>query len=451
MAYSIQAVRGMSDILPEEAPCWQTLERVLGALLVRYGYQEIRMPLLERTELFVRSIGEATDIVEKEMYTFADRNGDSLTLRPEGTAGCVRAVLEHGLLHRQPIQRLWYGGPMFRHERPQQGRYRQFRQVGVEALGMAGPEIDAELVLMTARAWCDLGLADLVLQINSLGSPPARAAYRRQLVHYLSGHLDALDEDSRRRLQSNPLRVLDSKNPAMQEVIEGAPRLWDHLDPESQAHFEGLRRLLDGAKVRYEINFRLVRGLDYYTRTVFEWVSDRLGAQGTVCAGGRYDGLIEQMGGPATPAVGLAIGLERVVTLMRMASPHLCQTRDPHCYLVLMDEQARHAGLALAERLRDEIPAVRLTVDCSGGSLKAQMKRADRSGATLALVLGEEEVSRGDVGIKFLRAGRPQERVAQERLAEYVAAATGLTGGAGPTGRLCVFQREVGATEERSR
>jgi histidyl-tRNA synthetase len=429
MIKTIQAIRGMADILPEDTSCWQVLEGTLHKLLGRYGYREIRLPMLERTELFVRSIGEATDIVEKEMYTFPDRNGDSLTLRPEGTAGCVRAVLQHALLHRQPVHRLWYGGSMFRHERPQQGRYRQFRQVGAEAFGMVAPDIDAEIILLTARLWRELGLAHVTLQLNSLGSPPARAAYRERLVGYLSQRADTLDEDSRRRLHSNPLRILDSKNPEMQPVIESAPQLMDYLDGESLEHFEALQRLLDAAAVQYQINHRLVRGLDYYTRTVFEWVSDRLGAQGTLCAGGRYDGLVEQMGGPATPAVGFAIGLDRVVALMQSGHARACPSQNPHAYLVTVGDDARGGALALAERLRDELTGLRLTVDCAGGSLKGQMKRADRSGALLALILGEEEVRGGAVGIKYLRAERPQERVTQAGLANHLAAGLGLGGG----------------------
>jgi histidyl-tRNA synthetase len=420
----------MADILPEESRCWEALEGTLRSLLARYGYREIRLPLVERTELFVRSIGEATDIVEKEMYTFSDRNGESLTLRPEGTAGCVRAVLQHGLLHRQPVQRLWYGGPMFRHERPQQGRYRQFHQVGAEALGMAGPDIDAEVILLTARLWRELGLRDVVLQVNSLGSPPARTAYRERLVEYLSLHLDALDEDSRRRLHSNPLRILDSKNPQMQGLIEAAPQLADHLDEPSRIHFDGLRLLLDAAGVGYQVNPRLVRGLDYYTRTVFEWVTDRLGAQGTVCAGGRYDGLVEQVGGSAAPAIGFAIGLERVVALMQSDGMAPCPTRDPHAYLVMLGEEAQTNGFALAEAMREALMELRLTVDCAGGSLKAQMKRADRSGALVALILGEEEVRSGAVGIKYLRGSQPQERVHQAQLAEHLRSAVGFGVGA---------------------
>ena len=403
---TLQAVRGMNDILPAEAGIWQQVEERIRALLAGYGYSEIRMPVLEKTELFKRSIGEVTDIVEKEMYSFDDRNGDSLTLRPEGTASCVRACIEHGLLHNQ-TQRLWYMGPMFRHERPQKGRYRQFHQVGAEAFGMQGPDIDAELIVLTARLWRSLGLSDVHLEINSLGSSAARAAYRDILVEYFSARREQLDTDSQRRLHSNPLRILDSKNPEMQALIEAAPRLADHLDAESQQHFGELRALLDAAGVDYRINPRLVRGLDYYSQTVFEWVTDRLGAQGTVCAGGRYDGLVEYLGGRATPAVGFALGLERLIALL------IDQGVQPrpvaaHAYLVLVGEAAQRAGTALGERLRDAVPGLRLQVNCGGGGFKSQFKRADRSGAELALVLGDEEVANGRLGVKPLRGEAAQ-------------------------------------------
>ena len=403
---TLQAVRGMNDILPAEAGIWQQVEERIRALLAAYGYSEIRMPVLEKTELFKRSIGEVTDIVEKEMYSFDDRNGDSLTLRPEGTASCVRACIEHGLLHNQ-TQRLWYMGPMFRHERPQKGRYRQFHQVGAEAFGMQGPDIDAELIVLTARLWRALGLSDVHLEINSLGSSAARAAYRDILVEYFSARREQLDTDSQRRLHSNPLRILDSKNPEMQALIEAAPRLADHLDAESQQHFGELRALLDAAGVDYRINPRLVRGLDYYSQTVFEWVTDRLGAQGTVCAGGRYDGLVEYLGGRATPAVGFALGLERLIALL------IDQGVQPrpvaaHAYLVLVGEAAQRAGTALGERLRDAVPGLRLQVNCGGGGFKSQFKRADRSGAELALVLGDEEVANGRLGVKPLRGEAAQ-------------------------------------------
>ena len=409
---SIQAIRGMNDILPQEMLHWQFLEQTLRDLLAGYGYEEIRFPIVEQTELFARAIGEVTDIVEKEMYTFNDRNGDSLTLRPEGTAGCVRAAVENGMLHNQ-LQRLWYMGPMFRHERPQKGRYRQFHQVGVEAYGMAGPEIDAELILMTARLWRNLGLqgtagnaeagsgASLVLQLNSLGSPAARLAYREQLVRYYSAHHDRLDEDSKRRLHSNPLRILDSKNPALHPLNANAPQLSDYLDDESKVHFAALCAYLDAAGLPYQINPRLVRGLDYYNKTVFEWVSDALGAQGTVCAGGRYDGLVEQIGGKPTPAVGFAAGLERLVALLQAQGT--VSGREPHAYLVMVGEPASCAGLQLAEKLRDALPALRLSSDCAGGSIKSQLKRADKSGARFALILAEQELAEGTVSVKALR------------------------------------------------
>lgn len=422
MSQTIQAIRGMHDILPQDTPVWRHIESVLRAILDGYGYQEIRLPLVEKTELFKRSIGEVTDIVEKEMYTFDDRNGDSLTLRPEGTASCVRAVIEGSLLRGQ-IQRLWYQGAMFRHERPQKGRYRQFHQVGVEVYGLGGPDIDAELILLTARLWRRLGLTDIRLQLNSLGDAASRAVYRERLVAYLSRHLDKLDEDSRRRLHSNPLRVLDSKNPDMQELIANAPRLADHLDTESSAHFAELRAQLDAAGIRYDINPRLVRGLDYYGRTVFEWVTDRLGAQGTVCAGGRYDGLVEQLGGAPTLAVGFALGLERLVALVQdsgVAVPALA----PHAYLVLVGEAAQQQGMLLAEQWRSACPALRLLVNCGAGNFKTQLKRADKSGASVALILGDDEMQRSVVSIKALRAEQPQRTAGWTALIEGLGAMT---------------------------
>lgn len=419
MLKGIQAIRGMNDILPEETPYWQHAEDVIRDVVQSYGYAEIRLPLLERTELFKRTIGEATDIVEKEMYTFEDRNGDSLTLRPEGTAGCVRAGIERGLLYNQ-IQRLWYGGPMFRHERPQQGRYRQFSQIGIEAFGMPGPDIDAEHLLMTARIWQRLGIDGLELQINSLGSSAARAAYRQRLVEYLEQRRDELDDDSRQRLTTNPLRILDSKNPAMQAVIREAPSLRDSLDDESAADLDAIKSLLDAAGIAYVENTRLVRGLDYYNKTVYEWVTDRLGAQGTVCAGGRYDGLVEQLGGKPTPAAGFALGLDRLVALLRGTDNGNAGHRA-RAYLVLAGEAAERRGLLLAEKLRHKLPALQLSVNCGGGSIKSQMKRADRSGADIALVLGDNEIDRKQVGVKFLRLDRPQELVDQEELAKYLA------------------------------
>ncbi|MDG4596758.1 MAG: histidine--tRNA ligase [Candidatus Contendobacter sp.] len=401
MSKPFQAIRGMNDILPGESALWQALETTLREVLATYGYREIRLPLLEKTELFARSIGEVTDIVEKEMYTFADRNGESLTLRPEGTAGCVRACIEHGLLHNQN-QRLWYAGPMFRYEKPQKGRYRQFHQVGAEAYGMAGPDIDAELICLSARLWRRLGIRDVTLQLNSLGSSAARAAYRDRLVAYFEARRAELDEDSQRRLATNPLRILDSKNPAMRGVLAEAPVLLDHLDAESQAHFEELRTLLDAAGIAHQINPRLVRGLDYYCKTVFEWVTDALGAQGTICAGGRYDGLLEQLGGPATPGIGFALGLERLAALLAAIGQPGADA-NPHAYLIAAGAAAQRRGLALAERLRDQWPALRLRMHCGGGGFKAQFRRADQSGARFALILGEDEVRTGVVAIKPLR------------------------------------------------
>jgi len=420
MSNVIQAIRGMNDILPDQSPAWQHIEDTARRVLRAYGYREVRLPLLEKTELFKRSIGEVTDIVEKEMYTFEDRNGDSLTLRPEGTAGCVRAGIQHGLLHNQ-VQRLWYLGPMFRHERPQKGRYRQFHQIGVETFGMEGPDVDAELILLTARLWRALGVRDVSLQLNSLGTLEARNGYRQVLVEYFSARVDQLDENSRRRLNTNPLRILDSKNPDMQELIAAAPRLADYLDADSQAHFDALRAMLDEAGVPYEINPRLVRGLDYYGKTVFEWVTDRLGAQGTVCAGGRYDGLVDFLGGRATPAVGFAIGLERLLALLEELGV-VPPARDPHAYLVLMGELAQRRGLALAESLRDALPGLRLQTHCGGGSFKSQFKRADRSGAMVALVLGDDEINRGQVAIKPLRGDGEQQVLPQQALVERLRA-----------------------------
>jgi histidyl-tRNA synthetase len=407
MALSIQAIRGMHDILPEEVMLWQTLEDRARQVLESYGYAEIRTPTVELTELFKRSIGEVTDIVEKEMYSFLDRNGDSLTLRPEGTASCVRAAIEHGLL-TQP-QRVWYRGPMFRHERPQRGRYRQFHQIGAEVFGLAGPDIDQELILVTRRIWTSIGLTDLRLQINTLGDPEERTAYRRELVRYLEGNAHALDEDSRRRLQTNPLRVLDSKNPDMEAVVANAPSILDHLGPESQAHFDRLCAGLEAAGIDYAINPRLVRGLDYYNRTVFEWMTDRLGTQGTVCAGGRYDGLVEQLGGRSTPAVGFAVGLERIVALLGEA-----QTVTPpplDVYLVAVGDAAQGAALGIAETLRDRPWGLRTLCHCGGGSFKSQFKKADKSGARFAVVLGDNELGRGVAGVKPLREAGDQTEV----------------------------------------
>ncbi len=405
----------MNDILPGETSRWQYLEDTLREVVHAYGYQEIRLPVLEKTELFKRSIGEVTDIVEKEMYTFDDRNGDSLSMRPEGTASCVRACMQHGLLHNQ-VQRLWYAGPMFRHERPQKGRYRQFHQIGIEAFGMAGPDIDAEIIFMSARMWQRLGLQGAVLQINSLGSVAARVVYRTALVDYLRAHEDALDEDSRRRLDSNPLRILDSKNPAMQGLIEAAPRLPDYLDDESREHFARLCTLLDAAGLEYEINPRLVRGLDYYSNTVFEWVTDQLGAQGTICAGGRYDGLVEYLGGKPTPAFGFALGLERLLALLEAGNIGI-PVQQPHVYLVLSGQAAVQRGMVFAEQLRDAVPGLQLQSNCGDGSFKSQFKRADKSGAQLALVMGDDEVAEGNVILKSLRDESGQTTLAQQDVA----------------------------------
>lgn len=414
MTQLIQAVRGMNDVLPHETEKWQYLENVLMRVVAAYGYQEIRFPIVEKTELFKRSIGEVTDIVEKEMYTFADRNGDSLTLRPEGTACCVRAALEQGLLYNQ-IQRFWYMGPMFRHERPQKGRYRQFQQLGVEAFGMPGPDIDAEIILMSARFWQELGIADqLTLQVNSLGSSIARAQYRDRLVQYFTAHQDQLDEDSKRRLHSNPLRILDSKNPQMQELIAQAPCLLDHLDEESKQHFTALCALLERAKISYTLNPRLVRGLDYYNQTVFEWVTGEVGAQNTVCAGGRYDGLVAQLGGHATPAVGFAMGLERLLSL---CPDYTYASAD--AYLLSVGDAARQESLLFAEKIRNFLPKMRIIVDCAGGGFKNQFKRADKSGAKIALILGEDELKMNVITVKYLREERPQETVTIEQLAKY--------------------------------
>ncbi|WP_303900798.1 histidine--tRNA ligase [Thiohalomonas denitrificans] len=420
MGKNIQAIRGMNDILPDETPRWQFVEETVYRLLARYGYSEIRMPIVEKTELFKRSIGAVTDIVEKEMYTFEDRNGDSLTLRPEGTAGCVRAAIQNGLLHNQ-TQKLWYKGPMFRHERPQKGRYRQFHQFGVEVFGFTGPDVDAEMILMTVRLWRELGLADAVkLQVNSLGSSEARAAYRERLVVYFEQNSQDLDEDSKRRLYSNPLRILDSKNPDMAELIAAAPKLTEHLDEESRVHFDELLSILDQIGIEYEINPCLVRGLDYYGKTVFEWVTDRLGAQGTVCAGGRFDGLVEQLGGKPTPAVGYAMGIERLVALLEEIEVPLDRYR-PHAYLVVAGGVEARVALAVAERLRSAVPALRLEMHCGGGSFKSQFKKADKSGARLALVLGEEEAANGTVTVKFLREDVEQKTLSLDEIGEFLA------------------------------
>lgn len=419
MSNTLQAIRGMNDILPDQTPAWQFVEDTLRTVLASYGYREIRMPIVEKTELFKRSIGEVTDIVEKEMYTFEDRNGDSLTLRPEGTASCVRACIQHSLVNNQ-VQRLWYTGPMFRHERPQKGRYRQFYQVGVEVFGLEGPDIDAELLIMTARFWKRLGLRDVTLQLNSLGTVEARASFKEALVEYLRMHYEQLDDDSQRRLETNPLRILDSKNPDVQALLGAAPQLSDYIDDESRAHFDAFRALLDAAGVAYEINPGLVRGLDYYGRTVFEWVTDQLGAQGTVCAGGRYDALVDYLGGKPTPAVGFAMGLERLIALLENQQAGIPDSA-PHLYVVAMGDTAQRAGLLIAERLRDDLPWLRIQTHCGGGSFKSQFKKADRSGAHYALVIGEDEVAREEAGIKSLRDRSEQQSVAFSDLARYFA------------------------------
>jgi len=412
---TIRAIRGMHDILPDQIGLWQTLEDHARVVLEGYGYQEIRTPLVEVTDLFKRSIGEVTDIVEKEMYSFEDRNGDSLSLRPEGTASCVRAAIEHGQLSAP--QRFWYRGPMFRHERPQKGRYRQFHQLGVEVFGLAGPDIDQELVLLTRRLWDTLGVKNLRLEINSLGDGEEHAAYRLELVSYLEGHLEYLDADSRRRLQTNPLRILDTKHPDTQAVIAGAPRIADYLGEESRAHFDLFCAGLDAAGMGYTVNPRLVRGLDYYNRTVFEWITDDLGAQGTVCAGGRYDTLVARLGGYPTPAVGFALGLERLVSILGVESPLPDKGLD--AYLIAVGDGPQARALLVAETLRDASPELRLICHCGGGSFKSQFKKADRSGARYALVLGEDELTRGVIGVKPLREEGEQSEIALDELGAF--------------------------------
>ncbi len=401
----------MNDCLPEVSGIWQQVESTLRTVVASYGYQEIRTPVVESTDLFKRSIGEVTDIVEKEMYTFEDRNGDSLTLRPEGTASCVRAGNEHGLLYNQQ-QRLWYMGPMFRHERPQKGRYRQFHQFGVEAYGLDGPDIDLEVILLSARLWKAFGIADHVkLQINSLGSNEARQAYREALIEFLTARADQLDEDSRRRMETNPLRVLDSKNPEVQAALEGAPSLIDHLDSESEQHFSQLCERLSQAGIEYEINPRLVRGLDYYNRTVFEWVTNSLGSQGTVCAGGRYDGLVDQLGGKSTPAVGFAMGMERLVLLLTTLKAEVQDTSSADIFVTALGEDAAAYAVTVAEQVRDTVPGARVMMHCGGGNLKKQLKRADKTGARVALLLGSDEAQNQQVTIKPLRDGQEQSTI----------------------------------------
>jgi len=409
----------MNDILPEVSGTWRYLESIVREIVQSYGYSEIRLPLLEYTELFKRSIGEVTDIVEKEMYTFLDRNGESLTLRPEATASVVRAGMTNGLLHNQR-QKLWTAGPMFRYEKPQKGRYRQFHQFDVEALGYDGPDVDAELIILSARLWQRLGISRIELQINSLGIPESRSRYREALVAYFTGVKSQLDEDSIRRLEQNPLRILDSKNPEMQAIVEAAPVMLDYLDEESARHFEGLKVLLDAAGVSYTINPRLVRGLDYYSRTVFEWVTDALGAQGAVCSGGRYDGLVEKLGGRATPAIGWAMGIERFVALFEACGGE-APVRHTDVYVVAVGEGTLAVAFALAEELRDAIAGIRVEINLGGGSFKSQMKRADKSKAGYALILGEQEMSDRRIGVKPLRSNEEQESVALDDIAATLA------------------------------
>jgi histidyl-tRNA synthetase len=425
----IQSIRGMNDLLPAESPLWQYLESTVSDVLNRYGYKEIRFPIVEQTELFKRSIGEVTDIVEKEMYTFDDRNGESLTMRPEGTASCVRACLQNGLLDNQQVQRLWYTGPMFRYERPQKGRLRQFHQIGVESFGVASADVDAELIVITARLWKQLGLSEHVsLQLNSIGSLAARAVYKTELVAYLQQHFDDLDADSQRRMGSNPLRILDSKNQQTQALLDNAPSLADYLDDESKEHFEQLKELLDAANISYTINPRLVRGLDYYSKTVFEWVTDELGAQGTVCAGGRYDGLVEQLGGKAAPAVGFAMGVERLCLLLQALNKLPGDLNSsPDVYFVVAGKQAEIEAFKLAEQLREELPQLKLQLHCGGGSFKSQFKKADKSGAAIALIMGDDEAKRSEVNIKSLRDAAEQKTVSINELpASLKQALTGL-------------------------
>lgn len=423
MSKTIQAIRGMNDIIPDDSPYWNYVETICRQVAESYSYHEIRFPIVEQTALFKRSIGEVTDIVEKEMYTFEDRNGDSLSLRPEGTACCVRALLENNLTYGQ-LQRLWYTGPMFRHEKPQKGRYRQFHQFGVEAFGMSEPEIDVEVILLSRRIFAELGLLDnLELKINTLGTREARAVYREQLVAFYEQHVDQLDEDSQRRLTSNPLRILDSKNPQVIELNQQAPKLIDFLDEVSQRHFSRSCELLDALQIPYVITPTLVRGLDYYCHTVFEWVTQDLGAQATVCAGGRYDYLVELLGGKPTPAVGFALGIERIILLLKELQD--CkQTAD--IFFVLLGEQALLEGMRLAEHLREQIPGLSIEMNCKEASFKSQFKRADKSGADYAVIIGEEEAAKGMVGLKHLREGGEQQQVAFQDVAHVLKRHYGL-------------------------
>jgi histidyl-tRNA synthetase len=413
---NIKAIRGMNDVLPEVSGTWRCVESVIREVIESYGYREIRLPILEQTELFRRSIGEVTDIVEKEMYTFLDRNEESITLRPEATAGMVRAGSQHGLFHNQR-QKLWTAGPMFRYEKPQKGRYRQFHQIDVEAMGYPGPDVDAELIIMSARMWQKLSLSRLKLEINSLGSPESRQKYRKTLVNYFSAVKSALDEDSIRRLEQNPLRILDSKNADMQAVIADAPVMLDYLDEESEKHFAALKTLLDAAGIAYDVNPRLVRGLDYYNRTVFEWVTDALGSQGAVCAGGRYDGLVEKLGGRATTAIGWAMGVERLVGLFE-ACGGTAPESNPDVYVVAVGDAALAKGFEVAEKLREAIEGARIDLNLGGGSFKSQLKRADKSGAEFAVILGDDEVAENRAGLKPLRTDEEQVLVGMDQVAQ---------------------------------
>jgi histidyl-tRNA synthetase len=421
VAKQIQAIRGMNDILPTQSPVWQKVEAVLRASVASFGYSEIRTPIVENTDLFKRSIGEVTDIVEKEMYTFADRNGDSLTLRPEGTASTVRAGNEHGLLYNQE-QRLWYMGPMFRHERPQKGRYRQFHQFGVEVYGIKSADIDAEVLMLSASLWQKLGLTEHVsLELNTLGDSDERAAYREALVAFLEQHKDKLDEDSQRRMYSNPLRVLDSKDQQVQALLADAPALMDYLGEDSKAHFARLCELLEAVGIQYRVNPRLVRGLDYYNRTVFEWVTDSLGAQGTVLAGGRYDGLVSQLGGKETPAVGFAMGLERIVLLLETLELNADVAAEVDVYVTAMGDDCVIEAMKIAQELREKLPKLKVMSHCGGGNFKKQMKRADKSGAGFALIIGETELANNKVAVKPLRGDGAQQDVERQALADYLA------------------------------
>jgi histidyl-tRNA synthetase len=423
----IEPLRGVHDVLPAQIAAWQHLESCTREVFASYGYEEFRVPVIEQTQLFKRSIGDFTDIVEKEMFSFVDQGDDHITLRPEATAGIVRAVISNGMLRENRL-RVWCMGPMFRRERPQAGRYRQFHQIDAEAFGFEGPDIDAEIILLSARLLKRLGLTRLKLLVNSLGTPASRAAYRDSLAAYFTSHENALDEDSKRRLAGNPLRILDSKNPEMQRIVGGAPSLFDTLDAESKAHFESLCAQLQSAGIDYQVEPHLVRGLDYYTRTVFEWTTDALGAQSTVCAGGRYDGLVAQLGGTATPGIGWAMGQERIVMLLEKQGLSVPR-RTPQAYLVLVGERAEVPGFRLAEQLRDAWPELRLTVNLGGGNFKSQFKRADKSGAEFALILGDDEVGRGTVAIKALRQEMAQEECALQGISERLGTLLGLRGG----------------------